>query len=275
MKDIDYQLIVSDFDGTLASSDGTISEKNKNAIFEYISAGGIFAISTGRLPPSILPQARALGLKGLVSCGQGTIILDIESGELLFEDRLPHEATLAICRKMEDMGLHILAFDLWDFYSNRDDEMLKKYERISKMNGIAITDRKLSDFLEEKHISVYKFIALVEPRDNASIFVSLKNADLPACDITKSMDFLVEVVNKELSKGTALAFLAKKYGIPMQKTIAIGDNYNDISMIECAGLGVAVGNAESALKEHAGYVCEYTNNESAVASVIDKFGFSR
>ncbi len=274
MRKINYQLIVSDFDGTLAGRDGKVSEKNRKAIFEYIEEGGIFAISSGRLPFAILPQARELGLRGLLLCGQGTAILEIESGEVLMEERLSMETTLAACRKMEEMGLHVLAFDLWEYYSSRDDEMLAYYERLSGAKGVAVTDRRLSEFLAEKKLTVYKLIALVEPKDNEAVFHALKTAGLSGCDVTRSMDFLVEVVNPIHSKGTALCFLADKYGIPIERTVAVGDNYNDLSMIECAGVGVAVGNAENALKVRADHVCEATNEESAIANVIEKFGFA-
>ncbi len=274
MKHINYRLIVSDFDGTLAGEGCTVSEENREAISAYIEAGGIFVISTGRLPFAILGQARALGLKGLLSCGQGTVILDIESGEPLLEERLPLETTLTACRKMEEMGLHILAFDLWEYYSNRDNEMLRHYERLSDAKGIAVTDRPLSAFLEQRQLPVYKLMALVDPADNERVLSALRAEALAGCDVTKSMDFLVEVVNETMSKGTALAFLAEKYGIPPDKTVAVGDNINDVSMIERAGLGIAVANAEAALKAQADHVCERSNEESAIASIIRRFGLS-
>ncbi len=275
MDRTNYKLIISDFDGTLVRADGTVSEENKSAITDYINAGGIFAISTGRLPSSILPRAKALGLKGLLCCCQGTIILDIESGEVVFDERLSMEATLAACRKMEEMGLHIHAFDMWDFYSNMDDDLLKHYEKAAGTRAKLVIDRKLSDLLEEKQMRVYKLLAVVYREDNARILAELNAAGLEGCAITKSADFLVEVVNPKYSKSSALLFLAERYGISLEKTIAIGDNYNDISMIERAGLGIAVKNAENALKERAGYVSAYTNEESAVADIIKKFGFCK
>ena len=75
MRKINYPLIVTDFDGTLVKADGTISEETKNSITEYIQNGGHFVISTGRMPAGILPRARELGLKGMLSCGQGSVIL--------------------------------------------------------------------------------------------------------------------------------------------------------------------------------------------------------
>lgn len=273
MKSINYKLIVSDFDGTLAKSDTTVSEKNIEAINEYIDAGGIFAVSTGRLPSAILPQVRGLGLKGVLCCCNGAIILDIESGDILFEGRLPFDTTLSACLKMEEMGLHIHAFDLWDYYSNKDNDMLRYYEKLAGVKAERITNQKLSEFLSERKMSVYKLIALVDAADNAKISSELSEAKIPNCTVTKSMDLLVEVVNDKLSKGSSLSFLANHFGVDYEKTIAVGDNCNDISMIERAGLGIAVNNAEEALKEKADYVCENNNDNSAIAEVIEKFGF--
>ena len=274
MRKINYGLIVSDFDGTLVRQDGTVSEKNIKVINEYIEAGGIFAISTGRVPAGILPQARKLGLKGLVSCCQGTIIFDIESGKILFDRRLSFETTLAACRKMEEMGLHIHAYDLWVYYSNADDGMLKGYEKITGVKAKLVLDRKLSEFIEEKGLRAYKLLAMVEPEDSERTIAELSAANLPDCAVTKSSPFLAEVVNDKCSKGSAVLFLAEHYGIEIEKTVGIGDYYNDMPMIEAAGLGAAVGNAEDALKQRADYICENTNETDAVAEVIEKFGFS-
>lgn len=273
MRKINYKMIVSDFDGTLVQGDGKVSDKNINAINEYIDAGGIFVISTGRVPSAILSRARKLGLKGLVSCCQGAMVVDIESGNLLFDQRLPEKTTVDACREMEKLGLHIHAYDLWEYYSNIDDEMLRYYQDITETKAILVLNEKLSDFVAKKNLSAYKLLAMVNPDDNAEIVAKLKEANIPDCEVTKSAKFLVEIISNKCSKGSAISFLAKHYGIEIEKTVGVGDNYNDISMIEAVGLGVAVANAEDALKQRAGYVCENSNEQSAVAEVIEKFGF--
>ncbi len=273
MRRIKYPLIVSDFDGTLVKAEGTISEKNRRAIQEYVAAGGAFAISTGRLPSGILPRVRELGLTGMVCCCQGAIIIDVESGQVVQEGRLSMESTLAACKKMEEMDLHIHAYDLWEFYANRADAALEAYEKAVKTKAKLVLGQPLSSFLEEQKMPAYKLLAMVEPSESNLVLDTLINAELPDCGVTKSADFLVEIVNPNYSKGTAVAFLAKRYGVPIEKTIAIGDQRNDMPMIEKAGLGIAVCNADKALKKCADYVCEYTNEEDAVAKIIEKFGF--
>ncbi len=273
MRKINYPLIVSDFDGTLVNDDGTISTENKDAVASYIADGGAFAISTGRMPSGILSRARELGLKGMVSCCQGAIIVDIDSEKVVLEGKIPYETTLKIVEKMEKMGLHIHLYDLWEYYCNVDDEALKIYEKIVKSKAILVVDRKLSDFVKEKRLSSYKVLAMVPPEDSERVINELSQEVFEGCGVTKSSDFLVEVVNTKYSKGTAVEFLADYYGTTVEKTVAIGDQQNDLPMIERAGVGVAVKNADQALKEQADYVCEYTNEENAVASVIKRFGY--
>lgn len=266
-----YPLIVSDFDGTLVNKDGTITPENSKAIQEYISLGGKFAISTGRLPAGILPRAKELGLSGMVCTCQGAIVMDIESKALISSAKLPFETTLRIVRKMEEMGLHIHLYDLWDFYSNMDDDALKFYEHAVRGKAKLVLDRPLSKFVEENRFESYKVLAMVREEDNARILSALKEENFEGCVITKSDNYLVEVINANYSKGTAVEFLANYYGVPLDRTIAIGDQLNDLPMIEKAGLGIAVKNADEGLKRAANEVCEYTNEESAVAKIIEKY----
>lgn len=274
MQKINYPLIVSDFDGTLVKRDGTISEKNRKAIEKFVAAGGKFAISTGRMPAGILNRARELGLKGMVCCCQGAIILDIESGNVISEGRIPHEITLKACEKMEEMDLHIHVYDLWEYYTNMEDKHLAYYENSVRAKAQRILDRPISQFVKETGLCSYKILAMMEPEDNARIRAELSKHTFEGCEITKSANYLVEIINGKYSKGTAVETLANYYNILLEKTVGIGDQTNDLPMICTAGLGVAVKNADDELKAKADYICDLTHEEDAVAYVIEKFGFT-
>lgn len=274
MPKINYGMIISDFDGTLVKDDGTVSQINKQAISKYIENGGIFAISTGRLPAGIVSRAKELGLKGVVSCCQGSVILDIQTEELFLNGGIPNAIAVKICEKMEEMGLHIHVYGLWSYYSNMDDEPLKWYENIVKHKAELVTDKPISTFVKENGLDVCKILAIVAPSDNEKVREELKKMQFLGCSVTKSSEYLVEVLNENYSKGTAVEFLAKRYNIPIEKVIGVGDQSNDVSMIQTAGLGVAVKNASESLKAEADYVCEYTNEEHAIARIIEKFGYT-
>ena len=273
MQKINYPLMISDFDGTLVCDNGEITEKNKQAIATYIKNGGAFAISTGRMPSGILPRAKELGLKGLVSCCQGSIVVDLESEKPLLEGTLPKEIAVAVCKKMEELGLHIHVYDLWDMYCNVDDAALKMYEKAVRVKAKLVTDMPMSQFLQSSNVKTYKILAMVEPEKNDAVYRALENMHFENCTVTKSAAFLVEVVNSAYSKGTAVEFLAKYYNVPIEKTVAIGDQWNDLPMLERAGLGIAVKNAAKELKEKA-VTIDFTNEESAIAEIIEKYGYT-
>ena len=273
MQKIDYALIVTDFDGTLARSDGTVSEKTKNAITRYVADGGRFAISTGRMPAAIISRAKELGLVGAVCCAQGSVIVDIQSEKILLEGRIPNDVAVAVCEAMQARGLHIHVYDLWEYYSNMDDDYLAYYEGVVKTKAVLVTDKPMSQFVKESGMRPFKILAMVDPQENERIRLDLEKENFVCCDVTRSSSLLVEVGNAAFSKGTSVQFLAKQYGVDMQKTIAIGDQINDLSMIQTAALGFAVKNADEKLKAHA-ITLDKTNDEDAVAAVIEEYGYT-
>ena len=273
MKKVKCPLFVSDFDGTLVKKNGEVSIENKQAILQYVRDGGIFAVSTGRMPSGIIPQLKSIGLGGLVSCCQGAIIVDVDSGEVLLKGALSQENAVAVCKKLEEFNLHVHIYDLDNFYSNMDDEALRLYERGVGTKAKLVLDKPLSEFIQETNMDVYKILVIVEPQRNAEIYKLLSDLNLPNCTITKSAAYLVEAVNSAYSKGTAVKFLAEKYGIPIEKTIAIGDQWNDLPMIESAGLGIAVKNAAKELQNQS-ITLAYTNEENAVAHAIEQYAYT-
>lgn len=274
MRKINYPLIVSDFDGTLAKNDGTVSEANKKAIEKYVAAGGKFVLSTGRLPYGTRHIVKALHLQEVLCCGQGAVVVDLQSGKPLFSGAIDNDVSVAICQKMEQLHLHIHVYDLWEYHCNMDDLPLKIYEKaVGGVKANLVLDRPISQFVKERGICAIKVLAMVEAERAEEVIEALSAMHFKNCTVVKSSANLVEVVSTTFSKGTALEFLSKHYNIPLERTVAIGDQRNDIPMIEKAGLGFAVRNADEKLKE-AGIVCEYTNEEDAVAKIIEKYGYT-
>jgi Cof subfamily protein (haloacid dehalogenase superfamily) len=273
-RELNYPLIISDFDGTLVGSDGNIPETNKESIKEYVKKGGTFVISTGRMHYGILPRVRELGLDGFVSCGHGSLIIDVKSGEIIFSKTIPVETTARICEKMEELDLHFNVYAQDEFYSNKTSERLLRYEKALNVQAVQVQDRPLSQFVREKGICAYNVLAFVTAEDNPWIMDVMSKCVFEGCEITKSSDTLVEAVNASCSKGTALAFLAERLGISTEKVIAVGDQWNDLPMIERAGLGFAVNNANDRLKEKA-IVLNRSNNEGAISEIIEEYAYSK
>jgi hypothetical protein len=270
---LNAKLIVSDFDGTLIDDEHKVPEDVKKAINSYVSDGGIFVVATGRMLASILPQVRKLGLKGLVAAYQGTVIADIESGEIIRKGGLTLEQSVEVCRTLEEFGAYVNAYYDEKLYTDipKDNKHLQLYESITGIiaNGVS---GKMSDFIQTNGFACQKITSLCYPKDKLPLYNKLCQRFGERYDITYSADVLVEVSPYGDNKGEALKYIANHYNIPIEKTVAIGDNLNDLPMLLTAGVGVAVGNATQPLKDKADYICA-TNNDGGVGEVIKKFGY--
>lgn len=273
MRRLNYKLIVSDFDGTLIDDNQRVPEKVRNAIAEYVSNGGIFAVCTGRMLRSILPQVRGLGLKGLVVAHQGAVIADIESGNLIRCENIPYTETAEICSVINDLGYGINAFCGDTIYSDipKNNAGLKLYEKIIGVETTFV--ESVAEHISAQRLDCQKVAALVEPSQRDYLYEELLKRLGSRFDVTCSAKVLVEVAKLGINKGDALKFLSGRFGVPLEKTVAIGDNLNDLSMVEVAGVGVAVANGDKKLKEVADFIAT-TNNDGAVAQIIEKYGFA-
>lgn len=273
MKKLNYRLIASDFDGTLIDDKQQISEKVRAAISNYVECGGIFCVCTGRMLRSILPQARSLGLKGLVVAYQGTIIADIESGKIIKSGGMEYADVELICRTLEELNQPINVYCGDTLYTNipKDNPYLQTYERIVCVEAEYAGD-KMSEFVTESKLYCQKVAVLVSADKQEELYKKLSELLGNKFDVTCSATVLIEISPISDNKGEAVKYLANHYGIPIEKTIAMGDNLNDLPMVKIAGLGVAVANATEKLKQAADFI-SVSNNDGAVAQIIEKFGF--
>lgn len=262
-----YRLFLSDFDGTLVRDDGTISEKNRAAIRRYREAGGIFAIATGRMPAGIVPRLRELGLDGgVVATYQGAVIVDTATGAYLKNDAFPQEDALHIVGLLEAEGYHVHMYTAETMYCNCDDEGLRAYERICGVKAVVVNEGTLASLAKRENLRVVKTLVMVEPERRRETEARVRALADGRYYVTCSSEYLVEVMPAGRSKAEAVEFFSRYYAIPKEEIAAIGDQYNDLPMLQAAGGRFTVQNGENALKEIATVVssCE----EDGVAEAI-------
>ena len=263
-----YKLVVSDFDDTLIKDDMTVSAETVNAINKLIAEGGQFVICTGRMFRSIREEAQKIGLKGYIMSYQGALISDIESEKTILHTPMQISNALKICEVFEKMGVYYQAYIDDVLYVSEITPMTEYYTSLCNVGGCAVGG-KLSDFVISKGKPVTKLLAMTEPQF-ALNFIDEYNKKVPECLFNVSKPGFIEVIDKKASKGIALKSLCKLLDIPVELSIAIGDSLNDLSMIEAAGLGFAVGNAMDEVKKRADKVGD-SNNNDAVRKIIEEY----
>lgn len=261
-----YQLFISDFDGTLVRADGTVSQRVKEAIARYTAAGGIFAVCTGRMLSSILPRVRELGIRGYVAAYQGAVIAEIETGNVVKSEGFLQEDALAAVKMFEEDGRHIHVYTEEGLFCNVRDQWLGIYEDICGVKA-EVPDGKLSDWLMQKPRQVVKILTMEAAQTCAAVQKEYARRLGEKYFVTRSSDFLVEVLPAGQNKGNAVEFLKEKFGVPCERTAAIGDMPNDVALLEHAGGRFAVANATEEVKKIATVVtsCE----EDGVAEALE------
>ena len=266
-----YRLFCSDFDGTLVRTDGTISEKVKEEIARYTVAGGIFTVVTGRMTNSILARVREFMQDGIVVSYQGAVISDIRSGKLLKNASFELDSALKVVRLLEEENHHIHVYTGEGLFANRRDEMLDEYERICAVHGDD-SNSTLSLWMEETRPAVIKILAIIEPEKRVALANSLKEKLGGGYFVTCSNDWLVEIMPAGQNKGGAIRFLSEYFRIPKEEIGAIGDQLNDVPMLEEAGGKFAVANAQEELKRIARVVSSCDKDGVAEALKIAREG---
>ena len=263
-------------DGTTFNSRKEITNRTRRTIAEAVERGIQVFPATGR-PKSYLPQ-EIMSIPGVhyASTSNGASIIDMNKEAPLYEDLIPAERMPDIIRRIKDLPVIIELFYKGACYCDRStlpviEQILQ--ERPSVQNGQApeiyedgIFDRLLQDpFPVEK---VHLIFSDLKIRKEIMDFYQKENI----LDVTSAFAENLELTSKTATKSNALLRLAGILGISQEETMAIGDSFNDLDMLEAAGTSVAMGNAEPEIKETADLITK-TNDEDGVAWAIEKYAF--
>ena len=260
-----YKLLALDLDGTLIGRDLTISPRTKNAISQLMSQGIIVTIATGRMFQSALPFAKELNINVPIICYEGAMIANPDTKDVLWHKPVPLQFARQVIEIVNREKLHINAYLDDELYVETVNEKAALYASIARVRANAVG--KLLDFLDREPT---KLVIVGTPEEIDGINKTLKDEFKGALHIAKSFPRFCEVAHRECSKANALSMLADKLGIVQSEVMAIGDNPNDVDMVEWAGMGIAMANGTQEVKEVADWITG-SIEEDGVAQAIEKF----
>ena len=260
-----YKMLAVDLDGTLLDENHQLTKRVRSALYQVADAGVQVVIATGRMFQSAAKIVEEIGMDLPMVTYNGALIRSGLSGRTFHHQKLDTDAARKFVALMRAESVEPLAYIEDELYVETETETTRKYAEITKVR--------------------LNYVGNLEAYIKSAPTMLLFMGDVPTIDyllpqmqkeygrefyITRSFPTFMEIMKVGVSKAAALEALASDLGIDRTDIIAIGDNYNDMEMIEYAGLGVAVGNAADGLKAIADYTAE-ANNGEAVIEVIEKF----
>lgn len=267
------RMLFLDLDGTLLNDTKQITEGNRTALDGALERGHDVVITTGRPLKSALDQAHELGMDRpgcYLIAYNGAVIYDWAQKKQIFNRALPYEAVYRVFDKANAMGLHIQTYDTWNVLveGRCDDAAVRRYCGLIHMDFRVISDVR-RDLTEEP----VKCLIIDYDRQTELLKMQdwIRTSMEQEVDCFFSCDQYLEVVPKGMSKGEAVKMLCAVLGVEIENAVAVGDAANDLSMIEAAGIGVAMANGTDQVKAAADYVTTHDNNHDGIAEVVERF----
>lgn len=265
----DYKLIAIDMDDTLLDSKTRISPRVREGVRRVREQGVILTLATGRMYQSALPFARELELDIPLITYQGALVKNALSGEVLYYQPVPADIARDLVEAVRQWGLHINIY--------LDDKLIMENLSVdgkaySKLAGVE--PEIVPNLLELLDREPTKVLVIAPEETLDRLAVELKPRFGERIHMTKSKPYYLEFTHPLATKGFALEHLAKHFNILREEVMAIGDSYNDLDMIEFAGLGVVMGNAREEIKAVADLVT-LDNDADGVAHVLEELVLRR
>jgi len=269
-------MLAVDIDGTLLSSQFHISPVDLDALRRAHESGVEVLLVTGRRHTFALPMAEQLGFDSWLISSNGAVTRSIH-GESFHRDLLPVETCRELCGAMREFrGNTVITFDKESkgaLVLERMDELTSSIQRWLEKNMqyiefvIPIEDALVADPVQAMFCGTIDRMQEALSRLDASRLreqITVVRTEYPLRDLS-----MVDVLNRDCSKGHAVERWARHRGIARGQVMAIGDNYNDVEMLAFAGLPFIMGNASAELKAR-GWPVTLSNDQNGVAAAIEQ-----
>lgn len=266
-----YDVLVLDVDGTLLTSQKEVTEATRDAIVEAQKRGKTVAIASGRSISGMRRTAANISLEefgGYIIAYNGTTVLNCKTGECIYNQTISKDLIAPVFEAAKQAKVGILV------YNDSKKELvvgtgMDKYIE-ADARACEVTVREADNFVKEVDFPINKFLLTGEPEYMKEVEKTMQNRFGSRLSVFRSDPHYVELLPKFVDKGIAVEKLMKHLDVKKDKVICVGDSYNDLPMFRLAGLGVAMENAQTEIKEAADFITG-SNDEDGIVKVIEKF----
>ena len=265
-----YKLLVIDVDDTLLNRERKITTRTRNALLKAQQAGVQIVLASGRPTYGLLPLSKQLELdkhQGFILSYNGSQIMNMQTDELLFDKRINAAMIPYLERKAKKQNFALFTYQNDTIIATDQDNKWIRQE--AELNRMKITE--VSNFAEAIDFNPHKCMLVGDDEKALTDLEKIWKKRLAGTlDAYRSEPYFLEIVPQYIDKANTLSILLEKLNILAENVIAIGNGVCDVTMIQLAGFGVAIGNAQDSVKACADYVTE-SNDKDGVALVVEKY----
>ncbi len=263
-----YKIVFSDIDGTLLNSEHKVSKRTKEKINSLVQKGIDFILVSARMPSGVENIQNQLSIKCPIICYSGGLILDEDKNILQSTAMRKNQAVEIkeyINNNYKGVSVSIYSFDDW-IVDDCDDPWVR-----GESNIVEICPHKMDFKLALDNQSVHKIMCMGDADliDKVEKDLSKKYTDF---NISKSKPTYLEILPKLTLKSNAIKTICEAKNISRDETIAFGDSFNDIDMLQYVGKGIAMGNADNEVKNSADCIADTNDNEGLYKKLVEIFG---
>jgi len=257
------KLVISDLDETILKHGDLVSPKDQETVERLLDQGIEVAWVTGRYYDSIPIYFTRNERINYVSSSNGALIHNVKTNKIIYEKNLNYTDVLAIIEKVNEKASYLFIENRQAVYTDErlfTNEILENAYFFESLKQQAQLKDNLYEFIKENKIDALKVEAAFHDLDfRDDIYREL--SELNQFKVSATHISNIDVINKDVSKGTALLYLKNLLGLKTEEIMAIGDNDNDVAMIEAAGIGVAMANGSPLVKEAADFITGSIEND--------------
>ena len=263
------KVLVLDIDGTLTNSKKEITEATKQGIWNILQHGHKVILASGRPTPGMRKCEEELELKkygGYLLSFNGARIVECKTGEVVYQRTLPLSIVPGLYEFAKANGCGLITYQGEGVISAFEPDKYVEWE--AKINKIPI--KVVPDFVNYVNFDINKCLMTAPEEIAPALEKQLQEKYSDVASIYRSEPYFLELVPLGIDKAQSLTVLLEKLDMKREEMVAVGDGYNDLSMIKFAGLGVAMANAQEPVKKAADYIT-LSNDEDGVAAVVERY----